>query len=73
MNFKDTVIKMLADPASDDEDDNRVKMRHMKRTLRVAVRDVEKNTPKKSKPPYQESNSENPAARGRGGDGRCGQ
>ena len=36
MNFKDTVTKMLADPASDDEDENRVKMGHMKRTLRVA-------------------------------------
>ena len=43
--FKDTVTNALADPASDDDGHNQVKMGQLKRNLRVAVRDVEKTTP----------------------------
>ena len=49
MLFKDTVTEALADPASDDDGHNQVKMGQLKRNLRLAVREVEKTTPKKPK------------------------
>jgi hypothetical protein len=47
LSFKDTVTELLADPASDDEGHNRVKIGQLKRHLRLAVREVEKTTPRK--------------------------
>ena len=47
-NFKNVVTELLAGPASDDEEDNQVKIGHLKRHLRLAVREVEKTTPRKA-------------------------
>jgi hypothetical protein len=43
------VTEALAEPASDDDGHNQVKMGQLKRNLRLAVREVEKTTPKKPK------------------------
>ena len=50
MDFHGKVTKMLAEPVSDGEDENRVGLGHLKRTLRVAARAVDKVTPEKFKP-----------------------
>ena len=42
------MTELLAGPASDDEGDNQVKIGHLKRHLRLAVREVEKTTPRKA-------------------------